>query len=105
VDNGATAEELKGLEIHQCLLGTCTNGRLEDLGAAARILQGRCVTSRLIVIPASAQVMLAATPIGAIIPNLCQVTLFIAATQDSSIIIIRLDINNRDFLLDTNNMS
>ena len=38
-------------------IGTCTNGRLEDLAAAARIVRGHKLRARLLVIPASAQVL------------------------------------------------
>ena len=43
------------LPVHQAVLGSCTNGRLEDLEVAARIVAGREVhpRTRLIVIPAS----------------------------------------------------
>ena len=37
VDNTATARELKGTKIQQVFIGTCTNGRLEDLALAASI--------------------------------------------------------------------
>ena len=55
VDNTATAAELAGTKVDQVLLGTCTNGRLEDLRSAARILKGRrrAPGTRLIVTPAS----------------------------------------------------
>jgi 3-isopropylmalate/(R)-2-methylmalate dehydratase large subunit len=55
VDNTATAAELKGTRVDQVLIGTCTNGRLEDLRSAARILKGRrrAAGTRLIVTPAS----------------------------------------------------
>ena len=55
VDNTATAAELKGTKVDQVLIGTCTNGRLEDLRSAARILRGRrrAPGTRLIVTPAS----------------------------------------------------
>jgi len=55
VDNTATARELKGTKIQQVFLGTCTNGRLEDLAVAASILNGKQVSNgtRLIVVPAS----------------------------------------------------
>lgn len=49
-----------GQPVHQAFIGTCTNGRLDDLRAAAQVLRGRRVCCRLIVIPASAEVMLAA---------------------------------------------
>ncbi len=49
-----------GQPIQQAFLGTCTNGRLEDLRAAAEVVRGRKVRIRLIVIPASAEVLQAA---------------------------------------------
>ena len=62
VDNTARAKELKGTKIQQVFLGTCTNGRLEDLAIAADILRGRKShpETRLIVAPASRQVLIAA---------------------------------------------
>jgi 3-isopropylmalate/(R)-2-methylmalate dehydratase large subunit len=62
VDNTALARELKGTRIEQVFIGTCTNGRLEDLRVAASILQGKKKhrRTRLIVAPASQKVMLAA---------------------------------------------
>ncbi|MHC4469672.1 MAG: 3-isopropylmalate dehydratase large subunit [Planctomycetota bacterium] len=55
VDNVAPVRDEAGLEIQQFLLGTCTNGRLSDLRAAADVLKGRRVApgSRLLVLPAS----------------------------------------------------
>jgi 3-isopropylmalate/(R)-2-methylmalate dehydratase large subunit len=66
VDNTALARDLKGTKIDQVSLGTCTNGRLEDLAIAARILKGkkRNPGTRLIVGPASAKVMLEAIEAG-----------------------------------------
>ena len=60
VDNIALARELKGTKIQQVFIGTCTNGRLEDLAVAADILKGKkCHTgTRLVVAPASRQVLL-----------------------------------------------
>ena len=43
--------------IEQAFIGTCTNGRYEDLAAAAEVLRGQRVRIRLLVIPASAAVM------------------------------------------------
>lgn len=43
VDNGVPAEELKDVKISQAFLGTCTNGRIEDLKIAAEILQRKKV--------------------------------------------------------------
>jgi homoaconitate hydratase family protein len=55
VDNYKTVEELRGLKFDQCFLGTCTNGRYEDLKVAADILKGEKIYAgtRLIVAPAS----------------------------------------------------
>ncbi|MFW3146222.1 MAG: 3-isopropylmalate dehydratase large subunit [Thermoplasmatota archaeon] len=55
VDNYRTVEELKGLSFDQCFLGTCTNGRYEDMRVAASILDGEkvCQGTRFIVAPAS----------------------------------------------------
>ncbi len=66
VDNIALARELKGTEIQQVFIGTCTNGRLQDLAVAANILKGkkRHPEIRLIVAPASRQVLLAAIEAG-----------------------------------------
>ena len=62
VDNIALAGELKGVHVDQVFIGTCTNGRLEDIRIAANILQGkrRHPHTRLIVAPASQKVLLAA---------------------------------------------
>jgi homoaconitate hydratase family protein len=55
VDNVAPVSEVAGLPIQQAFLGTCTNGRLSDLRAAAALLKGKRVAPgvRLLVIPAS----------------------------------------------------
>ncbi len=60
VDNVKSVAELEGLEVDQVFIGSCTNGRLEDLEAAARILKGRKVKVRTIVIAASREVFLEA---------------------------------------------
>jgi methanogen homoaconitase large subunit len=41
VDNVRPVSELAGLEVDQVFIGTCTNGRLEDLEVAARIISGK----------------------------------------------------------------
>ena len=66
VDNTAPAAALKGTKVDQVLIGTCTNGRLEDLRAAARLLRGRrrAPRTRLIVTPASQAVARAAAAEG-----------------------------------------
>lgn len=58
VDNTKLARDLKDVKINQVFIGTCTNGRIEDLRIAADILKGRQVNSdvRLIVVPASKDV-------------------------------------------------
>jgi 3-isopropylmalate/(R)-2-methylmalate dehydratase large subunit len=59
VDRVRPVEELEGTTIQEAVIGTCTNGRLEDLEVAVRILAGRRVSPevRLIVAPASRQVL------------------------------------------------
>jgi len=62
VDNVKPVKEVAGLKINQALLGSCTNGRLEDLEVAARIIEGKRVHPdvRLLVIPASKSIYLEA---------------------------------------------
>nr|WP_221088693.1 3-isopropylmalate dehydratase large subunit [Deinococcus aquaedulcis] len=59
VDNVHDVAALRGLKVDQVFIGTCTNGRLEDLHAAAAVLRGQRVApgTRLLVIPASSEVM------------------------------------------------
>ena len=59
VDNVETVSSLRGKRVDQVFIGTCTNGRLEDLHVAAAILKGRKVAAhtRLLVIPASSEVL------------------------------------------------
>jgi len=68
VDNVAPVTELLDVPVHQAFIGTCTNGRLEDLRIAARILKGKQVKKgvRLIVAPASKQIYLDAMRTGII---------------------------------------
>lgn len=58
VDNYAAVSQIKGLSIQEAFIGTCTNGRLEDLEIAARILRGRKVKQgvRALIAPASAEI-------------------------------------------------
>lgn len=62
VDNVCPLESVEGTEIAQGFIGTCTNGRLEDLRAGAEIVRGKRVAPgvRLIVAPASREVMVRA---------------------------------------------
>jgi 3-isopropylmalate/(R)-2-methylmalate dehydratase large subunit len=66
VDNTALARELKGTSVQQVFIGTCTNGRTEDLAIAASLLRGRKrhPETRLIIAPASREVMLSAIEAG-----------------------------------------
>jgi len=62
VDNVKPVSEVEGVRIDQAFLGSCTNGRLEDLRAAAMILKGKKIDRRvrMIVTPASQEVYLQA---------------------------------------------
>ncbi|WP_321321783.1 aconitase/3-isopropylmalate dehydratase large subunit family protein [Labilibaculum sp.] len=68
VDNVKTISEVKGVKLNQGLIGTCTNGRLEDLRIAARILDGKQVVPgfQLLVAPASKEIYLDAIKEGII---------------------------------------
>jgi len=68
VDNVVEIDKALGMTIDQCLLGTCTNGRLADLDAAAAILRGKRIAKsvRLLVLPASRDIYRAAINSGAI---------------------------------------
>ena len=61
VDNTTPISEIAGMKIDQVVIGTCTNGRLEDMEVAAGILHGkrRHPRTRLIVAPASKSILLA----------------------------------------------
>lgn len=66
VDNVQPVSAVLGTPFHQAVIGTCTNGRLEDLKAAADILRGKKVAHsvRVLVIPASQQEYLKALEAG-----------------------------------------
>ncbi len=68
VDNVVPITEVAGIPIDQALIGTCTNGRLEDLRAAADILRGQAIAPgvRLLVLPASREVLLEAVEAGVV---------------------------------------
>jgi 3-isopropylmalate/(R)-2-methylmalate dehydratase large subunit len=68
VDNVSPVGEVEGTPIQQAYLGTCTNGRLEDLRIAAGVLKGRMVHPevRMVVAPASRDVCLEAIKEGII---------------------------------------
>ena len=58
VDNTCSVEKLKDIKVNQVFVGTCTNGRIEDLRVVAEILKGKTVHPdvRLLVCPASKDV-------------------------------------------------
>jgi len=62
VDNVKPVKEVEGVEINQAFIGSCTNGRLEDLKIAAKFLKGKKIAKgvRLIVTPASQEIYLQA---------------------------------------------
>lgn len=66
VDNVRPLSQVRGVPVDQAVLGSCTNGRLEDLQVAAEILRGWRVhpRTRLLVIPASQQILLEAIRLG-----------------------------------------
>jgi 3-isopropylmalate/(R)-2-methylmalate dehydratase large subunit len=66
VDNVADVETQANVKINQAFVGTCTNGRLEDLAAAAAILKGKKVHPevRFVVAPASKEIYLDAAKKG-----------------------------------------
>jgi 3-isopropylmalate/(R)-2-methylmalate dehydratase large subunit len=68
VDNTSKVEEVEGTPIDQAFLGTCTNGRLEDLKIAASILKGKQVYPevKFVVAPASRLIYLEAAKQGII---------------------------------------
>ena len=62
VDNIKSVSSVAGTEIHEGLIGTCTNGRIEDLRTAAAVLRGAMVKEgfQLHIIPASKEIYLQA---------------------------------------------
>jgi 3-isopropylmalate/(R)-2-methylmalate dehydratase large subunit len=66
VDNVKEVTEVEGLSIDQVFIGSCTNGRMEDLAVAAAILKDRRIHPgvRLIIGPASRDIVLAAMEAG-----------------------------------------
>ena len=66
VDNVKNISKVGSVKIHQAVIGSCTNGRLEDLAIAAHILDGKKVDPhvRLLIIPASQGIYLEAMRAG-----------------------------------------
>jgi homoaconitate hydratase family protein len=66
VDNVKPVSEVEGIEVDQVFIGSCTNGRLEDLRIVAKVLRNKKVKTRTIVMPASREVLLNAIKEGII---------------------------------------
>jgi 3-isopropylmalate/(R)-2-methylmalate dehydratase large subunit len=68
VDNIRSVAEVAGTVVHEALIGTCTNGRIEDLRIAAEILKGKTIKAglQLNIIPASRKIYLKAIKEGLI---------------------------------------
>ena len=66
--NTKTVKEVAGMDIQQCVIGSCTNGRISDLRVAAKVMEGRKVSDgvRCIVIPATQDVYMQALKEGLI---------------------------------------
>jgi methanogen homoaconitase large subunit len=66
VDNVCDISKIEGTAIDQCLVGSCTNGRLSDLKDAADILNGNKINDniRLIILPASREIYKQAMHLG-----------------------------------------
>ncbi len=66
MDNVVPLSQVAGTRVQQAFLGTCTNGRLEDIAAAVAVMRGRQVATgtRFLVIPASSQVLSEAMRLG-----------------------------------------
>jgi len=66
VDNVKPINELAGKKVQQIVIGSCTNGRLDDLEIAAKILKGRRVadSTRMLVFPASWRIYQKAMSLG-----------------------------------------
>lgn len=66
VDNVSGIGAVAGTPLDQVFIGSCTNGRYEDLEVVARILRGKKVKVRTIVLPASRSILVKATESGII---------------------------------------
>jgi len=66
VDNVRPVSSVAGTRVHQVVIGSCTNGRLDDIAMAARILKGKKVArgTRMLVFPASGRIFQQAVAAG-----------------------------------------
>ena len=80
VDNVCDASDVSDVEVQQVFLGTCTNGRLSDLKAAASVLKGKQIKKGLkfIVAPASRPILMAAMDSGVVSALLKAGAVFVA---------------------------
>ncbi|MCK5472756.1 MAG: 3-isopropylmalate dehydratase large subunit, partial [Planctomycetes bacterium] len=53
---GVAISDCAGKQMNQCYIGSCTNGRIEDLRIAAKILKGKTVAIRTLIIPATPEI-------------------------------------------------
>jgi homoaconitate hydratase family protein/3-isopropylmalate dehydratase small subunit len=62
VDNVKAVAEVRGTKLHEAMVGTCTNGRLEDLRIAASIMKGKKLPEgfQMVIVPASQKIYLQA---------------------------------------------
>jgi homoaconitate hydratase family protein/3-isopropylmalate dehydratase small subunit len=60
VDNVKALSEVKGIKINQAMVGTCTNGRIEDMREAAAVLKGKTLPEgmQMLIVPASKKIAL-----------------------------------------------
>ena len=84
-ENTKTIDEVGNVKIDQVVIGSCTNGRMDDLRIAAKILEGKKVAKglRVIVIPATQQIYLDAMEEGLI-------RTFIEADQEIDQVVYRI---------------
>lgn len=68
VDNVKAVAEVRGTKLNEALVGTCTNGRLEDLREAAIVLKGKKLPEdfQMVIVPASQKIYLQAMKEGLI---------------------------------------
>jgi len=68
VDNVKALSDVKGTKIHQGFIGTCTNGRIEDIREACKVLEGKKIADgyQLLITPASQEIYLQAIEEGLI---------------------------------------
>jgi 3-isopropylmalate/(R)-2-methylmalate dehydratase large subunit len=66
VDNVKSIDQVAGKPVQQIVIGSCTNGRLDDLAAAAKIIKGKKVApgTRMLVFPASSKIFAQAMDAG-----------------------------------------